>query len=109
VTATPTRITPPLLDVLEAFLAADAELHGWAIIKASHRGGPTVYKILERLAELGWVTSRWEDRPTEPNKPRRRYYRLTGQGAQRAQALLAERRPQRSGLPARPAFGAGGL
>jgi DNA-binding PadR family transcriptional regulator len=106
----PVRITAPFLDVLEVFLdASGGELHGWAIIKASHRGGPTVYKILERMAEMGWVTARWDERPSEPNKPRRRYYKLTGDGMERARALLAERRPQPSRTAFRPAFGGGHL
>ena len=120
-TGQPTRITAPLLDVLEAFLASDGgELHGWAIIKASHRGGPTVYKILERLTDMGWVTARWDDQPAAPNKHRRRYYKLTGDGVAHAHALVAERRPvrssqlgrrqpSRSGNPPRPAFGGGVL
>jgi PadR family transcriptional regulator, regulatory protein PadR len=104
----PTRITVPFLDVVETFLAAgNVELHGWAIIKASRRGGPTVYKILERLTQMGWVTARWDDEPSEPNKPRRRYYILTGEGASRARALLAERRPQTVPFSLRPGFGGG--
>jgi DNA-binding PadR family transcriptional regulator len=106
----PTRVTAPFLDVAEAFLAASGqELHGWAIIKASGRGGPTVYKILERMASLGWLTSRWDDRTAEPNKPRRRYYKLTGEGVARAQALVGERRPVKSHRQLRPAFDGGDL
>jgi PadR family transcriptional regulator PadR len=107
-TRQPARITPPFLDVLEAFLAAGGgELHGWAIIKSSNRGGPTVYKILERMTEMGWVTARWEDQPAEPNKPRRRYYRLTGVGTESARSLVAERRPQATDVRFRPALGGG--
>jgi PadR family transcriptional regulator, regulatory protein PadR len=106
----PTRITAPFLDVLETFLAAGGkELHGWAIIKTSQRGGPTVYKILERLTDMEWVTARWDDKPSDPNKPRRRYYKLTGEGAARGRALLAERRPQTTRSTLRPAFGGGSL
>lgn len=106
----PARITAPFLDVAEVLLTAVGdELHGWPIIKASGRGGPTVYKILDRMTEMGWLTARWDDRPAEPNKPRRRYYRLTGEGAMSAQALLAERRPKSriepSIISSRPAFG----
>lgn len=102
----PARITAPFLDVVEAFLDSGGdELHGWAIIKASGRGGPTVYKILERMTEMGWVTARWEDRSAEPNKPRRRFYRLTGDGVARSRQLLAERRPQRTRTTLRPALG----
>ncbi|MFE0527150.1 PadR family transcriptional regulator [Micromonospora parva] len=92
----PVRITGPLLAVLNTLLDADDhELHGWAIMKATGKGGPTVYKILERLAESKWVTSRWEDDAnTEPGKPRRRYYKLTPHGATSARALIAARQPK---------------
>ncbi|MET8148048.1 PadR family transcriptional regulator [Actinoplanes sp. NPDC049668] len=106
----PVRITAPFLDVVEVFVASSAEeLHGWAIIKMSQRSGPTVYKILERLADMEWVTARWEDKPSEPNKPRRRYYKLTGVGASRARILLNERRPDRIHVEPRLAFGGGSL
>lgn len=109
-TEQPTRITAPLLDVLETFLAAGGEeLHGWAIIKISRRGGPTVYKILERLDSMGWLTARWEDRSEEPNKPRRRYYKLTGIGAQRAQALISQRRRPTPRALSQPVFSGGHL
>ncbi|MET7881286.1 PadR family transcriptional regulator [Micromonospora profundi] len=89
----PVRITGPLLAVLNALLNADDnELHGWAIMKTTGKSGPTIYKILERLDESKWVTSRWED-DAEPGKPRRRYYRLTPHGATSARELIAARRP----------------
>src|SRR6266550_2317848 len=91
-----TRVTAPLLDVLEVFLWAVArgqELHGWVIMKAVKRSGPTVYGVLDRLEDAGWITGRWEDQHPEPNKPRRRFYRLTPTGTVAARDLLAERRP----------------
>ncbi len=95
------RVTEPTLDVLEALLSADGfELHGWAIIKTTGRSGPTVYKILERISGAGLVTERWEDRPAEDGKPRRRYYRLTPTGVVRAESLLAAKhKPKRLGPP----------
>jgi PadR family transcriptional regulator len=92
----PVRVTGPLLDVLEIFLQAfahDRELHGWAIVKASKRAGPTVYGVLDRLEDAGWVTGRWEDQPPNANTPRRRLYRLTLTGAAAARDLLVARRP----------------
>jgi len=101
----PVRITQPLLAVLEALLDADGfELHGWAIMKTTGRSGPTIYKILERLAEAQWLTSRWEAE-AEPGKPRRRYYRLTPHGAASARVILAERAPRSLGSRFRLAFG----
>jgi PadR family transcriptional regulator, regulatory protein PadR len=92
----PVRVTGPLLDVLEVFLQAltdDQEPHGWAILKATKRAGPTVYGVLDRLEDAGWVTGRWEDQTPNANTPRRRLYRLTPTGAAAARDLLAARRP----------------
>ena len=100
----PVRITDPLLDVLEIFLQALAEqrdLHGWAILKATKRAGPTVYGVLDRLEDAGWVTGRWEDQHPKTNTPRRRLYRLTPTGAAAARELLAARRPAALGRPAK--------
>jgi PadR family transcriptional regulator, regulatory protein PadR len=103
--AGPIRVTGPLLDVLEVFFCAfdeDAELHGWAIMKAAKRSGPTVYGVLDRLEDAGWITGRWEDQHPEPNKPRRRFYQLTPTGVVEARKLLAARRPQVLLRPPRP-------
>lgn len=91
------EIVGPLLDVVEVFLHAFHEgtlLHGWAITKATKRSGPTVYGVLDRLEDSGWLTAWWEEQPPESNKPRRRLYRLTPTGLAAARDLLAARRPQ---------------
>ncbi|MEV4281474.1 PadR family transcriptional regulator [Actinoplanes xinjiangensis] len=107
----PLRITRSFLDVVEAFLDAGAEeLHGYAIIKTTGLGGPTVYKILERMAGMGWITARWGEQTEGPSKPRRRYYKLTSIGMQQARELIAERRSEKPARQAfRPAFGGGHL
>ena len=51
----------------------------------------TIYPILARLERCGWVASSWED-PMQhilEGRPRRRYYQLTGEGAERARDALA--------------------
>ena len=94
----PIRVTNPLLDVLEVLLQAfDScadDLHGWAIMKATRRPGPTVYGVLDRLEDIGWISGRWEDENPEPGKPRRRLYSITPTGVIGARELLRERRPQ---------------
>jgi PadR family transcriptional regulator, regulatory protein PadR len=100
------RVTGPLLDVLEVLLDASEELHGWAIMKATTRSGPTVYQVLERLTEAGWVTARWEALHPEPGRPRRRFYRLDRAALPAARALLRERRPRPEPAPRlRPSLG----
>ena len=92
------RVTNPLLDVLEVLLQAfDSradDLHGWAIMRATKRSGPTVYGVLDRLEDMGWISGRWEDENPEPGKPRRRLYTITPTGAIGAREILRERRPQ---------------
>jgi DNA-binding PadR family transcriptional regulator len=102
----PVRVTNSLLDVLTALLEAfdknGQELHGWAIIKATGCSGPTVYGVVDRLEDAGWITGRWEDHNPQPNKPRRRFYRLTPDGVVSASRLLTARRPTAQRSPKRP-------
>jgi len=51
----------------------------------------TVYPLLKRLEDMGWLESYAE--PVDPaaaGRPARRLYRLTGEGASRAKAELRE-------------------
>jgi PadR family transcriptional regulator PadR len=51
----------------------------------------TIYPILARLEQAGWVDSAWEDPAAHEaaGRPRRRFYRLTPDGADQARAALA--------------------
>lgn len=90
----PFRVTPQLVDVVEALTNADEKLHGWALADATGQEPPTVYRSLERLRSAGWVDCAWEDINPEPGRPRRRLYWLTVDGVDSARDLVAERRPQ---------------
>ncbi|KAB2376990.1 PadR family transcriptional regulator [Actinomadura montaniterrae] len=99
------RVTRPLLDVLEEFFQAHLrgeELHGWALVHSTKRAGPTVYRVLDRLEDAGWVAGRWEQHNPDPSRPRRRFYQLTGVGVTEARLLLGERRPRALQPAARP-------
>lgn len=95
--AAPARITGPFLDVLEllfaAYAEADNQLHGWAIMKTTKRSGPTVYGVLDRLEDMGWIEGRWEEQQPDQSSPRRRLYTLTPDGLAGAQDILRHRRP----------------
>lgn len=92
------RVTRPLLNILDVFLdayAQDAELHGYGIAKQTKHSGPTVYGVLDRLEDAGWIVGHWEDEHPDGNKPRRMLWRLTSSGVTEARQLLAERRARR--------------
>ena len=84
------RVTAATLDVLDALLAADGPTWGLRVIAATGRPAGSVYPILARLEERGWVTSLWEDE--ERRGPRRRLYLLTDEAAAAARTLLRDRR-----------------
>ena len=85
----------------QAVLAFLVEQHGRGgvfgleIIKATDFRGGTVYPILAELEKLGWIAGDWEDADVaaEQRRPRRRYYRLTGEGLVGAREYLAPRLP----------------
>lgn len=99
------RMTIPTQLVLQVLLAdAQAEQYGGEIGSAAGLPSGTVHPILARLEGMGWVESRWEEvDPRQAGRPARRYYRLTGVGANHAPAaLLRAQRPRRAGLAPQP-------
>lgn len=72
--------------------------HGYELsklIESRSRGAITfhvasLYPLLHRMEERGWITGRWVERAGER---RRRFYGLTGEGAK---ALAAQRRSWRA-------------
>ncbi|MGW7331789.1 PadR family transcriptional regulator [Streptomyces sp. NPDC054840] len=86
------RMTLATRAVLSAFLAGPADEHyGLQIAEAADLPGGTIYPILIRLEQCGWLVSRWEDiDPQEEGRPRRRFYRLSERGAQSASTALAK-------------------
>jgi DNA-binding PadR family transcriptional regulator len=69
------RITKPTRKVLEALLISKAGIWGLALTKEVNLPTGTVYPILGRLEELGWVDSFWEA-ASDRSGPRRKYYVL---------------------------------
>lgn len=104
------RMTIPVQLVLRALLAEPTqEMYGLQICSAAGLPSGTIHPILARFEqEHGWLTSRWEDiRPEDEGRPRRRYYRLTEDGAERARLALAQATTSVTvlGLRPRPAGG----
>ncbi len=78
--------------VLRALLEdPEGQHYGLEIAKSAGLATGSLYPILARLEQAGWVESRWEviDQKAE-GRPRRRYYSLTRDGAVQARQALAE-------------------
>lgn len=84
-------MTLPTQLVLRALLAEPTqEKYGLQICADVGLPSGTIHPILARLEGIGWLESRWENAsPHEQGRPRRRYYRLTTDGAERARTALA--------------------
>ncbi|MFE7889521.1 PadR family transcriptional regulator [Streptomyces sp. NPDC057412] len=93
------RLTKPTIAVLEALLSATSDNPAWglSICRDADLGPGTVYPILDRLAERGWVTSREESGP-HPGRPARRFYELTSSGREQVRQALETRKVRRFGL-----------
>ena len=104
------RMTLPTQLVLRALLAEPTqEMYGLQICGQAGLPSGTIHPILARLERLGWVESHWEDIDArKEGRPRRRYYRLTEDGAEWARIALAQATTPISGIAGlrpRPADG----
>ena len=81
-------------------LAAGAR-HGFDIMDAAGLPSGTVYPILGRMEESGYVRSRWEAAATaqKAKRPARRYYEITRAGEQALAAAIDHYRTLGGRLP----------
>lgn len=92
------RMTRNVVDVLEV-LRTSNESGWWGFEIASMTGvpTPTVYGILARLEQVGWVSAHFEDiDPSEEGRPPRRLYELTSDGRESAASSIAEWKSRRA-------------
>jgi PadR family transcriptional regulator, regulatory protein PadR len=86
------RLTQPALKVLRFLLDRPRQPRSGAeIAKATGTLSGTLYPMLIRLENAGWLVSEWEEiEPSEAGRPRRRFYKLTPHGQNQANHALAE-------------------
>ena len=102
------RVTKPTKRVLEVLMEAPTEeLYGLDMGQRAQLKSGSLYPILARLEQRGWLESRWEDSP-DAGRPRRRYYRLTGGGIDLARKALSDAADVGSGAGFVPGQAAGG-
>jgi PadR family transcriptional regulator, regulatory protein PadR len=98
--------------VLRAFVADPSRpMYGLEIGQDAGLASGTIHPILARLEGCGWLESWWEDLGQEAvGRPRRRFYRLTRDGAVSAARALRRaeaRETQAAGSTGLPGFAAG--
>src|SRR4051812_20051984 len=86
------RMSGPTLKLLKLLIERPKEgQSGAGISKVTKIGSGTLYPLLQRLENVGWLDSEWEDvEPSEAGRPRRRFYKLTRKGQAGAAKALAE-------------------
>lgn len=67
--------------------------HGYDLMKVAEISSGTLYPLLARLTDDGWLESRWEESEF-PGKPPRQLYRLTATGRAEARAAIARARAE---------------
>lgn len=96
------RISHQTRLVLQAFLdAPEAETYGFQLAQTTGLKAGTMYPVLQRLLDEGWLSERWEDVDEHAaGRRRRRYYRLTAEGERHARAAVeGDSRALRSFMP----------
>jgi PadR family transcriptional regulator PadR len=74
-----TMTTMAVMDEIASEMALGERAWGLQICDATGLGTGTVYPILERLADMGWIAASWE--AAQPSgRPRRRFYEITNVG-----------------------------
>lgn len=91
--------SPQTVAVLVELLREQPEWrHGYDLARRTGLASGTLYPILARLAEQGFLERQWEQEPVA-GRPPRHLYRLTGNGAELARAArsrIAEGRTRSS-------------
>ena len=87
------RMSAETLRVLGAMLEDPMAWHyGLGLSDGAKISSGTIYPILARLEKAHWLESKWEENgpAEEEGRPKRRLYRLTGEGERRAMTELDE-------------------
>lgn len=86
------QLTTQTLKVLATLINHRPDgLSGADIGRVTRLQSGTLYPILVRLEQAGWLESYWEaETPQELGRPRRRFYQLTGVGARNAKSGIRD-------------------
>jgi PadR family transcriptional regulator, regulatory protein PadR len=106
------RHSPQAVAILEALAAKASDWsHGYDLCRGLGLRAGTVYPILIRLAERGYVETTWEQDAPQ-GRPPRHLYRLSATGAEQVRELRraeAQHSSRRSRVAGHPAPGSGAV
>jgi PadR family transcriptional regulator, regulatory protein PadR len=84
------RCSPQTLLVLRALSQTSTPWHyGYALSQITGLKSGTLYPILARMHDSGWVETKWES-SSEPGRPPRHLYRLTALGRTEAKRMITQ-------------------
>jgi len=84
------RASPQTSAVLDALSKNAGSWHyGYDLSKVTGLKSGTLYPILQRLNDAGWLETKWEE-ATEPGRPPRHLYRMTRTGRIAAQQFAGK-------------------
>lgn len=91
----PARITVPFTKVLSVFIShPKKEYSGADICRETGLKSGTVYPMLLKMTENGWLKNEWENvDPKKVGRPKRRMYVLTEKGSIHGHKILIEHFP----------------
>ena len=85
------RRSPQTLAVLSVLLrSSKGWQYGYDLLRETGLKSGTLYPILARLQQGGWLEQRWQKAPG-PGRPPRHLYRLSRQGKTAAREIMARK------------------
>lgn len=85
------KVSVPFLQVISFFLEnSGKEFSGYEVFKTCSLQSGTIYPLLGRLLENGWLTAEWEENNPLRGKKPRLLYKLTVGGYNEAMKQLGE-------------------
>jgi PadR family transcriptional regulator, regulatory protein PadR len=86
----PIRLSSQTRMLLSALLERASQWrYGYDLSRETDLKAGTLYPILMRLSDAGWLEKRWEE-PSAPGRPPRHMYRLTQDGRAGARAAAKD-------------------
>jgi PadR family transcriptional regulator, regulatory protein PadR len=98
----PVRRSRTMTAVAEMLVAEpESEHYGYELCQATGIKSGSMFPILARFQQYGWLTTRWQDSADARPRPPRRYYRLTAEGRRALPNLITRGRRLRWAAPIR--------